>query len=239
MKRNTSVVAGLTAALLGSTIVVACGGRTIENEWTGGASGLGGTGGNTVAGGSGGSDGSKGGSGGLTGGSGGSTGGEGGTGGSTGGEGGAGGSTGGTGGSGGSTGGKGGTGGSTGGKGGTGGSTGGKGGAPGADAGVRVVCGMSVCGPITSVAGTWPPCCLVDEPNACGGFVLGTVCLSSTPGTADASCPSVSVMGQALPGCCRRSGLCGANMSIVGLGCNDPAILGGAPAGKCKPPPLN
>jgi hypothetical protein len=40
-------------------------------------------------------------------------------------------------------------------------------------------------------------------------------------------------MGIPVPGCCRSNGLCGLNLSIINLGCNDPAILGGKPAGKC------
>jgi hypothetical protein len=161
-------------------------------------------------------------------------------GGGAGGSGGSGGATGGSGGSGGGKGGSGGSGGATGGTGGTGGTTdgGGKGGSAGGDAATTIMCGTSTCGPIMNVPilGMLPPCCPMDTPNACGGsFVLaGGSCLTTTPGVADSTCPSLTLMGFPLAGCCRPNGMCGVDFSGIMLGCNDTAGLpGGMPGGPC------
>jgi hypothetical protein len=144
------------------------------------------------------------------------------------------------------TGGIGGTGGSTGGVGGTGGSTGGtgggagKGGTTGIDAGAgTIMCGTSICRPVTGgPLGTLPPCCSMDMPNACGAIltVAGGACATATPGKVDARCPPLMVAGGiTLNGCCRPNGMCGLNLDIIGLGCNDPMIVGGGTAGRCGP----
>jgi hypothetical protein len=246
MKQKTWVFAVPTVALILGGTTAGCGGRYAPagSEETGGSGGSGGTSGNAGNGGSGGSTGGSGGSGGSTGGSGGSTGGAGGSGGSTSGSGGStSGSGGSTSGSGGSTGGVGGSGGSTGGVGGSGGSTGGTGGSAGkggaagsGGTGVpgTIRCGTSICAPITgSPAGTLQPCCPMDTPNACGGISPFGGCLTNTPGMPDMRCPSVAVMGFPLGGCCRPNGMCGVDLQVIGLGCNDPVLVGGMPASRC------
>jgi hypothetical protein len=149
--------------------------------------------------------------------------------------------TGGTGGSAGSggTAGKGGTGGSTGGTAGTGGSAGtvdggaGKAGSAGSaggggDAPTTITCGTRTCGPITGAAGQLTACCPMGEPNACGGVVTqaANACITATPGTTDATCPSITAQIP-LAGCCRPNGMCGVSASLLGLGCADPTALGG------------
>ncbi|HMI89668.1 MAG TPA: hypothetical protein VK550_36595 [Polyangiaceae bacterium] len=232
MKQNTGTFAALTAALLvGSTLGVGCGGRLTASESaeTGGSGGSAQTGGSAGNGGTAGSTGGTGTTGG-TGATGGSTGGggSGATGGSTGG--------GGTDPTGGSTG-----GGDTGGAAGTTGGTGGTGmgGAGGSGGGTTppgtVACGTSICGPIMGgPVGTLQPCCPMDTPNACGAqSPLIPGCLTTTPGVADTRCPTVQVMGIPLTGCCRPNRMCGVNLQVVGLGCNDPVAVGGMPAGRC------
>ena len=206
MKQKTGVFAAMTAALfLGGTMGVGCGGRIAppESDGTGGSGGTGGTSGSAGNDGTGGSTGGVGGTGGSTGATGGSTGGVGGTGGSTGGNGGA------------------------AGNGGTAGSAGGAG---------AIVCGASICPPITGTPlGNLQPCCPPGSLNTCGAIVptAGGTCFTSTPGVVDSTCPTVNVMGIALPGCCRPNGLCGVSVSVISLGCNDPTLVGGAPAGPC------
>jgi hypothetical protein len=96
-------------------------------------------------------------------------------------------------------------------------------------------CGTRVCSPIVGVLGTLPACCPADEVNACGAQIpmLGTTCLTATPGVADQRCPPFQVMGITLPGCCRPSGTCGVSVQLLGLGCNDSAPLGGPPTQRC------
>jgi hypothetical protein len=210
MTQHSQALAVLTAAfLLSGPISLGCGGRlTTGGEATGGSSGSAGTG--DVGG---------------TGGSGGSTGGSVGAGGSTvGGGGGSGGSTGGSGGS------TGGSGGSTGGSGAAAGSGGRAGGSP------SITCGRSTCSPIvSSPVGTLTPCCPMDTLNACGAILpfATMACLTATPGVADPRCPNLPVTGVTLNGCCRPNGMCGLDLALISLGCNDPALLGGAPAGRC------
>jgi hypothetical protein len=74
----------------------------------------------------------------------------------------------------------------------------------------------------------------MDTPNACGAqSPLIPGCLTTTPGVADTRCPTVQVMGIPLTGCCRPNRMCGVNLQVVGLGCNDPVAVGGMPAGRC------
>jgi hypothetical protein len=227
MKQKTAVFAVLTAAL---TMSVGCGGlyAPAGSEGTGGSAGSGGASGASGNGGAGGSTGGAVGTGGSTVGSGGATGGSGGGAGGAGGSmGGSGGSTGGAGGS------TGGSGGSTGGTGG-GAGKGGTGGSGGTDVPGTIRCGTSICTPITAgPIGVLQPCCPMDTANACGG-ISPFGCLTTTPGMANSRCPTVSVMGISLPGCCRPNGMCGVNLQVVSLGCNDPVLVGGMPASSCR-----
>ena len=36
-----------------------------------------------------------------------------------------------------------------------------------------------------------------------------------------------------LSGCCRPNGMCGVDLQVIGLGCNDPVLVGGMPARPC------
>lgn len=108
--------------------------------------------------------------------------------------------------------------------------------------GQSVTCGSKTC---TAPAGGMVQnnaCCLPD--NSCGAFPdlssvggfgaaapspagdAGGACLDVTPGTPDPSCPSQSVMGFSLAGCCSKAGVCGVDLSIGGLGCNPLSALG-------------
>jgi hypothetical protein len=231
MKQRTAVFAVLTAALsLGGTMGMACGGRLAPagSEATGGSGGSGATGGGA------GNDGSGGTTSG-TGGSGGTTSGTGGSGGTTGGTGGSGATTGGTGGSGATTGGIGGSGGSTGGSGG-GAGRGGTGGAGGTDVPGTIRCGTSICAPLAGTpVGNLQPCCPMDTPNACGAVSPLGGCFTTTRGVPDPRCPMVVVMNSfPLSGCCRPNGLCGVDLQVINLGCNDPVLVGGMPASPCR-----
>ena len=97
----------------------------------------------------------------------------------------------------------------------------------GGDALVNVTCGTRTCMPLTGTPlGNLPACCATNETNACGASV-GGICLSMTPGAADANCPTVTTPQAPLPGCCRSNGMCGASVAALGLGCTDPTTLGG------------
>jgi len=41
------------------------------------------------------------------------------------------------------------------------------------------------------------------------------------------------VMSFPLSGCCRPNGMCGVDLQVIGLGCNDPVLVGGMPASRC------
>ena len=97
----------------------------------------------------------------------------------------------------------------------------------GGDALVNVTCGTRTCMPLTGTPfGNLPACCATNETNACGAS-FGGICLSMTPGAADANCPTVTTPQAPLPGCCRSNGMCGASVAAIGLGCTDPTTLGG------------
>lgn len=111
--------------------------------------------------------------------------------------------------------------------------------------GQSVTCGSRTC---TAPAGGMiqnNACCLPD--NSCGAFpdlsglggfggggvgpppsgdAGGGGCLDVSPGTPDPACPSQTVMGFALTGCCSKAGVCGVDLSIGGLGCNALSTLG-------------
>jgi hypothetical protein len=59
----------------------------------------------------------------------------------------------------------------------------------------------------------------------------GIPCLNLTAGTSDPTCMSLSVAGMTLNGCCTSTGVCGNDLSIVGLGCNSFAALAGGLGG--------
>jgi hypothetical protein len=59
----------------------------------------------------------------------------------------------------------------------------------------------------------------------------GIPCLNLTAGTSDPTCMSLSVAGMTLNGCCTSAGVCGNDLSIVGLGCNSFAALAGGLGG--------
>jgi hypothetical protein len=103
-----------------------------------------------------------------------------------------------------------------------------------------VTCGSLTCTAPASGLVPLSACCLPD--NSCGaspnlsalggagappaGVDAGSVCLTLEAGTPDPSCPSQSVMGFALAGCC-AAGTCGYDLSIIGLGCNSFSAFGG------------
>jgi hypothetical protein len=112
-----------------------------------------------------------------------------------------------------------------------------------------IMCGTMTC---NAPAGILPlsPCCLPS--GGCGGtigaaalamfdagafdasgFDAGAICLDTSAGTPDNSCPTPgAVMGFALTGCCTASGICGVDLSMVGLGCDSLSALASmAPAG--------
>jgi hypothetical protein len=99
-----------------------------------------------------------------------------------------------------------------------------------------VQCGSMMCNPPASTAIPLAACCLSD--NTCGasfgaaagamfggGGDAGAACLDTAPGTPDTACPTQTMMGFALPGCCTAGGLCGIDLSMAGLGCNSLASL--------------
>ena len=55
------------------------------------------------------------------------------------------------------------------------------------------------------------------------------LCLTTTPGTPDATCPGIVIMGMATPTCCTVQKTCGFNFGPP-FGCNDVVTAqGGAP----------
>ena len=107
-----------------------------------------------------------------------------------------------------------------------------------------VKCGSKMC---TAPAGAMVmnvACCLPDDscgakpdlsslgmglgmsvPTGAAGDATGG-CLDVAPGKPDTSCPSQSIMGFALAGCCSKAGVCGVDLSVGGLGCNSISALG-------------
>jgi hypothetical protein len=123
-----------------------------------------------------------------------------------------------------------------------------------APSGQPIACGANMCSPPAGGIIPLTPCCLPD--NSCGaslgafGMMGGAPdagdagggggCLDTTAGTMDPSCPSQMVMGFPLTGCCSKAGVCGFDLSMVGLGCNSFAGgiggLGGMDAGPAAAP---
>jgi hypothetical protein len=102
-----------------------------------------------------------------------------------------------------------------------------------------IMCGSMTCSAPSGAMLPLSPCCLPD--NGCGaafgaavtamfdagGTDAGAVCLDTSPGTPDTACPSQTTMGFALAGCCAKSGVCGVDLSIAGLGCDSLSALAG------------
>ena len=111
-------------------------------------------------------------------------------------------------------------------------------GAPGA----TVTCGVKTCKPPSSAIKVYA-CCMPDD--SCGGAIPAgaapglefggaatSPCLTLDPGKSDASCKSYkSSFGVTLAGCCGIDHMCGVDLSVAGLGCNNvSAIASDAPA---------
>jgi hypothetical protein len=56
-------------------------------------------------------------------------------------------------------------------------------------------------------------------------FDASAICFDTSAGTPDTTCPSSASMGFTLAGCCTSDGVCGVNLSTVGLGCNSLSAL--------------
>lgn len=94
--------------------------------------------------------------------------------------------------------------------------------------GMSVQCGSTTCSPpAAGAAVSLAACCLPD--GGCGAsFGMSPLadpeggaaaCLDTDPGTLDPSCPSTTTMGFHMQGCCSVAGVCGVDLSIIGLGC--------------------
>jgi hypothetical protein len=107
--------------------------------------------------------------------------------------------------------------------------TGGTGGSGGTGGTTTVMCGTSTCSPyeIPGVV-SFPPCCPTGETNGCGLESMG-LCLTTTPGTPDATCPGIVIMGVPAQTCCTVQKTCGFNFGPP-FGCNDVVTAqGGTP----------
>ena len=103
-----------------------------------------------------------------------------------------------------------------------------------ADAAASIMCGTATCQALTiPMFGNAAPCCPSGETNACGASAWGG-CLTRSMGTQDPSCPSTSFGGYPLPGCCAANGLCGTNLSAIGLGCSSLAGSEGGSSSPCR-----
>lgn len=120
---------------------------------------------------------------------------------------------------------------------------GGMGGVGGSGGGPNVVCGGQICLPVNVQPGfQLQACCPPANPFTCGvnldpiqGFApLPPGCVEKNqPGKPDGSCPPLNVQGQLLPGCCKPSGICGHDFSVLQLGCVETWQFGGPPPVKC------
>ena len=74
-------------------------------------------------------------------------------------------------------------------------------------------------------------CCTAGDDCGFSISLLGPDCIEGNqPGTPDPGCPSQSLMGFELPGCCKPEGICGVQDSFLGLGCVDATVfIGGTP----------
>jgi len=110
----------------------------------------------------------------------------------------------------------------------------GAGGTPGSGAspGSGVTCGGEPCVTPPDLGPTAEPCCATGD--LCGSVVywLFPACVAlDQPGELDPSCPTVSVAGELLAGCCTETGRCG--LVRPGFGCVDPSEIGGPPGPTC------
>lgn len=211
---SVALIAGVACATMPIGCLWSMDGAVSEGERDGGIDATGAGGAATTTSASGGSGGTT--TGGATGGSG-TTGGNGGRG-----------ASGGSGGSG-ATGGGAGTAGSggTGGAAGTGG-TGGSAGSGGTGGTTTVKCGTATCSPyeIPGIV-SFPACCPSGEANGCGLESMG-ICLTTTPGTPDTSCPG-GIPGFPSQACCTAQKTCGIALGPP-FGCNDfSSSQGGTP----------
>ena len=96
-----------------------------------------------------------------------------------------------------------------------------------------VTCGSTTCIPPTGGMIPLGACCLPND--RCGasiGAVLagvgdgGSSCIDTAAGSPDPSCPAQSIMGMSLLACCSAGGVCGVDLSVLGLGCNSLSVLG-------------
>ena len=110
-----------------------------------------------------------------------------------------------------------------------------------------VICSGKMCSAPSGGMIPLVACCLSD--NTCGltfdlsmfggavsaGGDGGVPCLDTAPGTVDPSCPSQSMQGFMMAGCCSKAGVCGVDLSMVSMGaigCNSQQLLpslGGSP----------
>jgi hypothetical protein len=119
-----------------------------------------------------------------------------------------------------------------------------------------VICSGKTC---TAPSGGMIPlaaCCLSDSTcgltfdlSQFGGAIpgagdAGLGCLDPSPGIPDPSCPSQSMAGFTMAGCCSKAGVCGVDLSMVSMGaigCNAqlpfPGLVGGGQSMNAPPQP--
>jgi hypothetical protein len=104
-------------------------------------------------------------------------------------------------------------------------------------------CGGQFCPDVAAPGGfTLSACCPPTNPFVCGldttplpSFVpLPPGCVETNqPGFFDPSCPSDTIAGFNVAGCCKPNGMCGNDYSLISLGCVDTSPFGGPPPTKC------
>ncbi len=115
-----------------------------------------------------------------------------------------------------------------------------------------VVCGGTTCNapsggiiPLAACCQTDSTCGATFSAGGLGGLGAaaggagdaGLPCLDTSAGTADSTCPAQMVMTFSFAGCCTKSGVCGTDLSMLGLGCNSiSALFGGALGGEAGTP---
>jgi hypothetical protein len=87
---------------------------------------------------------------------------------------------------------------------------------------MTIMCNNMPCMSLTTATGMMlMPCCDAMEGMACGAIIdmAGSCVARMSPGAADASCTAeMSILGMAVPGCCKPNGQCGL-MSGTLMGC--------------------
>jgi len=104
-----------------------------------------------------------------------------------------------------------------------------------------ITCGGASCSAPSGGVVPLSPCCL---PNGGCGANFGAaalamydaggidaaaaaaICLDTSAGTLDPTCPSEALSGMTFKGCCAVSGVCGVDLSIASLGCNSLSAFG-------------